>query len=106
MLLVIWQPVAVALPVFVSVSWYVTVSVGAGPTYACAVAAVPVPRKLTVGAFVRPLPVQPLPPFVIATPTTVYGPVLTPGTYTGFVKTVATTPVQPLPLIETVGGVL
>src|ERR1043165_3577330 len=92
----ITTPVAGALPTFVAVIEYCTVSPGAAPMTALATAPPP-PLKLTVG-----MPVQPLPLFVSVTPVTLYGP---ESDETGLVLTVAVTPLQLLPLIVTVGGV-
>src|SRR3954447_14662042 len=94
---VITTPVAGALPTFVAVIEYCTVSPGAAPMTALATAP-PLPLKLTVG-----MPVQPLPLFVSVTPVTAYGP---ESEETGFVLTVAMTPLQLLPLMVTVGGLL
>src|ERR1043165_3193346 len=91
----ITTPVAAAVPTFVAVIEYCTVSPGAAPMMAFATAP-PEPLKTTFG-----MPVQPLPGFVIVTPVTVYGPL---SAETGFVLTVATTPLQLLPVMLTVGG--
>src|ERR1043165_983994 len=93
----ITTPVAAAVPTFVAVIEYCTVSPGAAPMMAFATAP-PEPLKTTFG-----MPVQPLPGFVIVTPVTVYGPL---SAETGFVLTVATTPLQLLPVMLTVGGVV